>query len=138
MITTSSWSLVSDPSAAAAARDVLRQRFSSLPATVLEDVLLLVTELVANAVRHGGGPVTLRLSSTDHYLRIEVTDASPTPPQPLPGSLEAESGRGLLIVDVLASRWGTTRAVGPGKAVWFELDLPHGSERSSPVGGPDE
>lgn len=121
-----SWSLPAAAPAAAEARDVVRRRCSVLPAPVLDDVLLLVTELVANAVRHGRGPVTLTLVPREDGVRVEVTDASPTRPRPRDKGLEAESGRGLHIVDALASRWGSMPRETTGKTVWFELDIHRG------------
>ena len=117
------WSLPPDAAAAGVARRVLRQRCSSLPNPLLEDALLLVTELVANAIRHGQGPVTLALIPRQDRLRVEVTDASAARPRPRTSGVEAESGRGLQIVDVLASRWGAVPRQPTGKSVWFELDL---------------
>ncbi|MEU3921343.1 ATP-binding protein [Streptomyces sp. NPDC029004] len=93
-------------------------------------VALLIAELAANAVRHGrvpGREFHLRLSFEVRpcLIRIEVSDASPdrppaSPPEPAP---DDESGRGLLLVDVLASRWGATPRVPIGKTVWAEVAL---------------
>ncbi|HEX3491849.1 MAG TPA: ATP-binding protein [Streptosporangiaceae bacterium] len=92
-----------------------------------EDAVLLVSELVGNAVCHArheagyGGPIlVLSLTCAGPALRIEVRDTDPRPPQPRePGSLD-ESGFGFVIVDTLASSWGVYQAE-PGKAVWAEL-----------------
>ena len=56
-----------------------------------------------------------------HQLRVAVADEDPTVPAPQPIDLEAERGRGLMLVAALASRWGTA-LTGRGKSVWFELD----------------
>lgn len=91
-------------------------------------VALLVAELAANAVRHGrlpGRDFSLRLAfeAPAGLIRIEVSDASPVRPpteSPTP-ALDDESGRGLLLVDILATRWGTTPRLPLGKTVWAEV-----------------
>ncbi|UQX00028.1 ATP-binding protein [Streptomyces sp. RerS4] len=89
-----------------------------------EDVLLLVSEVVANARLHGGGPRTLQLHRTPDGLRIEVTDHSPTPPilKPWPDPAQP-GGHGLVIVQRLARRWGS-EPMGDGKCVWLEVLAP--------------
>ncbi|MFI9216098.1 ATP-binding protein [Streptomyces werraensis] len=92
-----------------------------------ETAALIVAELAANAVLHGrvpGRDITLRLTHGPNTLRVEVADArGETVPQ-LPSSLapDAETGRGLLLVEALASRWGVDTEPGPGKRVWAEID----------------
>ncbi|MFK0256010.1 ATP-binding protein [Streptomyces sp. NPDC090445] len=89
---------------------------------------LIAAELAANAVRHGhvpGRDFHLRLSATADTLRVEVSDTR-TERVPLPthhdAPDDAESGRGLLVVARLASRWAVAPRVGaPGKTVWAEL-----------------
>ena len=83
---------------------------------------LLTTEVVANAVRHAGtGDVLLRAEVGGAGLRVEVTDGSATPPAgPNLPDWQDESGRGLLLLDALATSWGSEPRPG-GKCVWFEL-----------------
>ncbi|MEU8495385.1 ATP-binding protein [Streptomyces lavendulae] len=92
-----------------------------------EDVLLLVSEVVANACLHGGGPGALVLDRTDERLRIEVTDTNPAPPDPgghgLPSDPARPGGHGLLIVERLARAWGS-RPGALGKCVWLEVPWP--------------
>lgn len=90
--------------------------------------LLIVAELSANAVLHGrvpGRDFALRLVHTPAagLLRVEVSDTHPTLPARLLPPADADGGRGLLLVEALASRWGVTERTGPGKTVWAELDL---------------
>ncbi len=78
---------------------------------------LVVSELVANAVLHGHGTVTLHLrEAADAGLRIEVGDASPTPPRRVDGHQDRTGGYGLTVVGTVA-QWGW-RAESTGKVVW--------------------
>ena len=86
----------------------------------VDDAVLIVSEMVTNAVRHGQGRVRLKLRRGAHVLRLEVRDGSPRLPMLLPVAADAECGRGLRIVTALAHRWGTTRVRG-GKIVWAEV-----------------
>ncbi|WP_435192517.1 ATP-binding protein [Streptomyces sp. NRRL F-5630] len=98
-----------------------------------DTLLLIVAELAANAVRHGrvpGRDFVLRLvhRPAAALVRVEVSDTHPALPVRLaPAPEDAEGGRGLLLVDALASRWGVTERTGPGKTVWAELDLAEGT-----------
>jgi anti-sigma regulatory factor (Ser/Thr protein kinase) len=87
-----------------------------------DSVELLVSEIVTNAVRYAGRPITLRLLRTD-VLRCEVGDDAPQLPRMRHAGIQDENGRGLFLVHRLAQRWGATR-LSAGKVVWFELPLP--------------
>lgn len=82
-----------------------------------EDLLLVVSEMVTNAVRHGAPPVELEVVADDDTVVIAVTDSSPRRPQPRPPDTEAEGGRGMALVDVLCAAHGV-RPQPPGKSVW--------------------
>ncbi|GAA2247579.1 ATP-binding protein [Streptomyces atrovirens] len=91
-----------------------------------ETLILLVSELVTNAVVHTGRPAVLRLSlpgedAGETTVRLEVTDRSERAPVPRCVDGEATGGRGLALVDGLADRWGWS-AEGAGKRIWCELD----------------
>lgn len=106
---------------AAAARRFAASILSSWHCDVLvESAQLLISELVVNAVLHAESAVTVRLSLRPGVLRVEVADASPAPPQPRSVDPTAVTGRGLLIVETVASSWGV-EPTDHGKAVWFEL-----------------
>ncbi|MGW7519720.1 ATP-binding protein [Streptomyces sp. NPDC054796] len=89
---------------------------------LIEDGLLIVSELVGNAVQHSGGSViVVNISlTTPERVRVSVSDASTEAPAPRTTGHEEESGRGLFLVHALANCWGSE--YGPfGKAVWAEL-----------------
>ncbi|WP_327075653.1 ATP-binding protein (plasmid) [Kitasatospora purpeofusca] len=100
--------------------------------TALDDLVAVASELLANAAHHAAhhaGPDLIRarllLNADGNRLRIEVEDQAAALPQAVtgPGDDREVTGRGLLIVQALADRWGADPAPA-GKAVWAELDLP--------------
>jgi len=97
-------------------------------AHVEETAVLLVSELVTNAVRHarGTGVIAVDLHAARTWLRIEIQDTDRHWPQPrVPDRLD-ESGFGFVLVDALAGEWGV-RETDTGKAVWAELDTRQGA-----------
>ncbi|MDC7123420.1 ATP-binding protein [Cellulomonas fimi] len=126
-------------SAVAPARRWARERLveAGVEPARLEVLVLLVSELVTNAVAHADPPVTLRVDVDDVRTRVEVTDGARDEPvlrNPPPTAL---GGRGVMFIDRLSSSWGTMPeedgiAV---KAVWFELrhdDVPADLARFMP------
>ncbi|WP_327389075.1 ATP-binding protein [Streptomyces sp. NBC_01207] len=91
-----------------------------LTSETLEELALLCSEIIANAVRHTTGPSTVTVLWTGSRLRVEVTDTAPGLPAPRGCTLNAESGRGLMLIAAIATDWGTTPTP-TGKAVWFEI-----------------
>ncbi len=88
------------------------------------DLELVVSELAANAVLHGAAPVSIVLTRLgDHSLRLTVTDTAveALPPEP-PQAALAETGRGLMVVAAIATRWGwQVDPDGTTKTVWVEF-----------------
>ena len=85
-----------------------------------ETARLLVSELVANAVTHAETGVTLQLDLSPERLRVEVRDEADGEPRARRPRHDDPTGRGLMIVEALADRWGV-EPTPPGKTVWFEL-----------------
>jgi CheY-like chemotaxis protein len=92
-------------------------------AAISDDAALVVTELVTNAVTHGGSVFRLQLSRTPVAFRIEVVDDGEGTPEPQPQDTEAEGGRGIMLVDAMSSSWGVENAP-RGKLVWAEIAIP--------------
>ncbi|MER5889375.1 ATP-binding protein [Streptomyces sp. NPDC001941] len=85
---------------------------------------LLATEIVSNALRHGGGPVGVRLDGRACGLRCAAVDQGPPGPGPVvrPAGEGDEGGRGLRLVDAWSTKWGVEGGPGGvGTRVWFEL-----------------
>jgi signal transduction histidine kinase/serine phosphatase RsbU (regulator of sigma subunit) len=89
---------------------------------VVADLVLVTSELVTNALRHARGPYELRLRQVTHEVVVEVADATPQRPRRRRVDGDAESGRGLTIVEAVADRWGTRSTV-EGKVVWADRRL---------------
>lgn len=83
---------------------------------------LLTSELVTNAIRYAGGPIRLFITCSGGRLHVYVHDGSCELPAPLDTSVDAEDGRGLMLVASLATSWGCYRT-SAGKAVYFTLAL---------------
>jgi anti-sigma regulatory factor (Ser/Thr protein kinase) len=115
--------LPQDLTAAKAARSATRTVLGRwrLPA-LLDPVLLTVSELVGNAVRHGRPPVDLRLRRAGAGVRVDVHDDAPEEPAVGSNSDAAESGRGLLLVEAVAAETGVERIEGDGKIVWAQIE----------------
>ncbi|MFC9268745.1 ATP-binding protein [Streptomyces zhihengii] len=88
------------------------------------DILLLVSEVVTNAYRHGGAPYELELVRGRGRIWVQVSDASPERPRPHgPHRAARASGHGLYLLQRLSADWGWARH-GSGKSVWFAVDVP--------------
>ncbi|MQA88085.1 MAG: ATP-binding protein [Streptosporangiales bacterium] len=104
------------------ARDFVDSRLGEWALSDLaEQVGTIAVELVANAVRHAGTPLELRLHRGDGYVLVEVVDHDLRMPQLISVGPEDERGRGLHIVQALSVRWGATPAR-EGKVVWAEVE----------------
>ncbi|MFE9097161.1 ATP-binding protein [Streptomyces sp. NPDC007264] len=124
-----------DPAEVGRARSWARSRLAGsgigVDEPLSETLILLVSELVTNAVVHTGCPAVLRLLLTgvsegpsgarSGTVRLEVADVSARPPAPRHATGDETGGRGLELVDGLADRWGWD-AEGVGKRIWCELD----------------
>jgi anti-anti-sigma regulatory factor len=116
------WAVAGGTEGPAEARSAVRTfcRMHGLGA-VADNAELVITELVANAVVHGSGPVTAQASVRRRYLHLAVGDRSPVLPRLVgPGLAPGGGGRGLIIVDALTVAWGATDTP-DGKIVWCTL-----------------
>lgn len=124
-----------DPRAVPRSRQLVSATLAGLtpPLRALRaDAALIAGELLTNALLHGNPPVTLRLLATAAGLRVEAADASPTMPLRQRASSESLTGRGLAMVDVVATRWGCAPD-GHGKIVWAELDATPATTATAPT-----
>ncbi|MFZ4267099.1 ATP-binding protein [Streptomyces arboris] len=146
-------SLVAAQSAVRTSRHFLQFALAKWQATLIEDdVLLVASELVTNAITVTGvvaakptwgelertDLVHVRLIGLPDSVVIEVWDVSDEPPRLQHVGDDAEGGRGLVLVQELAARWGSYRTTG-GKAVWAQVavrpPLPRRSPRGERLGG---
>ena len=119
-MTAATRSFSADPMSVTDARRLVESMLVGLPEALVGDAVLLTSELVSNAVIHArtAFEVVIDVGTT---VRIEVRDGSPGSPVVRHPAPDALGGRGLLLVESLAHRWGF-ESNGAGKTVWFELD----------------
>jgi len=115
--------LSGDASSIRLARALVGRSIGVVPDEVRDSAVLLTSEVVTNAVLHGGVSFNLRLEVRRDRLRVSVTDDDPRPPHVLGTSPDREYGRGMAIVAAEATAWGA-RLDGHRKTLWFELTLP--------------
>lgn len=89
-------------------------------ACVVDDAVLLVSELVTNSVLHGGPPVVVAVDCDGESLQVRVRDGSAALPARRAATTADENGRGLQLLAEMSSSWGVDPE-GPGKHVWFVL-----------------
>ncbi|MGC0343420.1 SpoIIE family protein phosphatase [Streptomyces sp. SLBN-8D4] len=119
------WTVWRVPEAARHARRFTRRtlRVWGVPEDAMDTALLVVSELVTNALVHTGGQVRLDLTLIGRRLRVSVADTSPrTPVKPTNIGWEATGGRGILLVEAVSAVWGSVPVSG-GKQVWSEIAL---------------
>jgi serine phosphatase RsbU (regulator of sigma subunit)/anti-sigma regulatory factor (Ser/Thr protein kinase) len=124
--------LAPEPTAAAHARAFVRETLGdwdiALPESAADDVVLLTSELAANAMQHAGTSLEVGCRLVGDAVEVTVTDRHPSrmlPDEPRPPAQDqfAERGRGLTLPSALASSWGVTYT-GSAKTVWFRIALP--------------
>jgi anti-sigma regulatory factor (Ser/Thr protein kinase) len=129
-VSTSSRVVSSHATAFVEARRFVRESVGPVPRRIVDDAILLTSELVTNAVRHAGhddqDEIEVTVSVDARVLRITVRDRGPgfDPEAVVPRS--DEGGWGLDLLRRLSSRWSVDRG-SAGTDVWFEIDLPDGS-----------
>ena len=112
------------PASAQAARRVATDAVLALGrAELVDDVATVVTELVANAVIHADTEIGFSVRPAGAGVRVEVSDGSSIVPRWAPAAMSATSGRGLILVQRLASDWGVEPHAG-GKTVWALVEEP--------------
>ena len=120
------FSLPPTPPAPAIAREIVGSVVPPLRPATTDNVLLLTSEVVSNAIRHGAQEasqeIVLRLERGEHNVRVEVLNDGPgfTPTPPFQPTEEREGGYGLYLVNRLAGSWGVDREDDRTK-VWFEV-----------------
>jgi sigma-B regulation protein RsbU (phosphoserine phosphatase) len=139
--------LPNDRRTPAAARALVRSVLEEAGLDVLlNEALLLTTELSTNAVVHAGTELDMEVTADAGGLTVTVTDFAPGPVEQLAVGPKnekldigevAERGRGLLLVDHFASRWGTVHE-GNGKGVWFRLERRSGAASAISAAGGTE
>jgi anti-sigma regulatory factor (Ser/Thr protein kinase) len=121
-------SLSAAPASVHTARQAVRQQCDAWGADAAagDAAVLLTSELVTNAVLHARTPMTVKVSRGQGTIRVEVRDAHPALPEPRRYNVDTATGRGLRLLEALASSWGVRKVPDdeqPGKIVWFEMPL---------------
>lgn len=110
-------------SSAADARGFAVHALADLPADVVEDIRLMVSELASNAIEHARTSFDLTIHRSRQEIRVEVTDfgaGTPAMRSPGPGVVK---GRGLQVVNMVSTEWGVQQESESAKTVWFTLEF---------------
>ncbi len=110
-----------EPTAPREARHFVRDFLDDDDGQLVSTVELLVSEMVTNAVLHTTGAPTVDIQLTTDVVRVEVYDDDPTLPEARTPDEASVGGRGLVLLENMAGRWGAEPIDG-GKVVWFEID----------------
>lgn len=118
------------PEAVREARSIVRRCGDGLTADLVDDAELLASEVVTNAVRHGGPVIELAVAVDAGSFTVRVSDGSIRLPAVRDHSaLDEPSGRGLRMVEQVAAEWGVESESGDvGKTVWFRLSQHHATD----------
>ncbi|HEV7203802.1 MAG TPA: ATP-binding protein [Jatrophihabitans sp.] len=113
------------PASVRSARVFVTESLAAFPPETVDRVVLMVSELATNSVVHAGTDFTITLTVTGEVIRLEVADdGAGLPRLQSPGPTDPH-GRGLRIVNQLATDWGSEEATGTdGKFTWFQLHVP--------------
>ncbi|WP_238434541.1 MULTISPECIES: ATP-binding protein [unclassified Frankia] len=119
---TEEFSIAQDPAIVRDARHAVRRLCQDvdLAADTCETAVLLASETVTNAIVHGCPPARLVIRASPEGVRVEVSDGDTLPPVIVAAQPDATSGRGIGLIDTLATRWGV-QPHASGKTVWFEI-----------------
>lgn len=125
------WDLPAGPAVVGKARQLVTETLAEWDmADFADEVTLIVSELVTNAIVHAAPPISLTLQTAGPAVRGAVTDHGETWPLVHPADEEDEHGRGLGIVSLVAEEWGVTpQPDGSGKTVWFVCSHPERPDR---------
>ncbi|MFC4584497.1 ATP-binding protein [Sphaerisporangium corydalis] len=120
------WELPADPSVTAKCRALVREALTEWDMHhLIDDVMVVVTELLGNAILHGGPPIHVVLRADQGLLTGSVADGGAGWPRMRATGAETEHGRGLRIVTALTLGWGVEPAPGgAGKSIWFTCGRP--------------
>ncbi|WP_214411782.1 ATP-binding protein [Sphaerisporangium fuscum] len=128
--------LKGDPASAKSARAFVGEKLGE-DHPALDDVTLLVSEVVTNAVVHSdsrnGGRITLALADCHDFIHVEVLDAGGDDVPRIRDDESGEGGRGLRIVRMLAHRWDV-RQDATGRTVWFQVTYERKKDHPPPAG----
>lgn len=119
-------------SAAVVRRAIAADLADRIPQSAIDEIVLVASELVGNAIRHSApgldGTLSVEWDIDGSYAVVRVCDAGADTPRVRNASLNEPSGRGLAIVNAVSSDWGSQPAPGGGKYVWARVPLTASSD----------
>ena len=120
-----------NPTALKAVRRFVLAELSDVDVDVVEPIILMVSELASNSIRHARSEFTVTIERAVNHVRATISDTGSGSPAIQPLSTTALSGRGLRIVNDSSDNWGIHRDHEFRNVVWFEINLDDNSPRSA-------